>query len=237
MKLLLLSNSTNYGEDFLSFGMPMITNFLRECEGKIIFIPYAAVKISEDEYFRRVKDSFESNGLKISSIHTEHDVHDAINNATAVVVGGGNTFHLLHKMQKNNLVEIIRNKVLENKLLYIGWSAGVNVVCPSIRTTNDMPVVEPDGMDAMDLVPFQINPHFTEQIMAGHGGETREERLQEFIAINQHINVVGLREGSALVVSDKKIRLVGPKPIKLFSYGKNPQEFQPGDDINFLMNF
>ena len=122
-----------------------------------------------------------------------------IESADAIIVGGGNTFHLLKQLYDNGTLWAIRERVLAG-VPYIGWSAGSNVACPTIRTTNDMPIVEPSRLDAMRLVPFQINPHYTDEVLPNHGGETRAQRIAEFTKVNPGVVVIGLREGSALRV-------------------------------------
>ena len=142
----------------------------------------------------------------------------AINDASAIVVGGGNTWKLLKMIRDNNLIEIVREKVLGGTP-YIGWSAGSNMACPTIMTTNDMPVVEPDSFNAFNLIPFQINPHYLDANPAGHAGETREQRIEEFIEANPDIFVAGLREGTMLISENEKITLSGPRRIRIFRKG------------------
>jgi dipeptidase E len=118
---------------------------------------------------------------------------------------------------------------------YLGWSAGSNLACPTICTTNDMPVVQPPSFAALNLVPFQINPHYTDQVIANHGGETRAERIAEFLALNPMVRVVGLREGTWLRVDDGDLTLEGPHPLRLFEAGAEPREVPPGADLRFLL--
>ena len=124
-------------------------------------------------------------------------------------------------IRDNNLIDIVRKKVLAGTP-YIGWSAGSNVACPTIRTTNDMPVVEPDSFDAFNLIPFQINPHYLDANPAGHAGETREQRIEEFIEANPGIFVAGLREGTMLIRENEKLSLFGPRKIRIFRKGDMP---------------
>jgi dipeptidase E len=137
-------------------------------------------------------------------------------------------------IRDENLIETVRQKVLEGSP-YIGWSAGSNVACPTIRTTNDMPVVKPDSFDAFNLVPFQINPHYTDTNPSGHAGETREQRILEFIEVNPEITVAGLREGTMLIIEDDKIALSGPRSVRIFKKGELPAELSQGDDLSFLL--
>jgi len=137
-------------------------------------------------------------------------------------------------IRENNLIDIIREKVYGG-VPYIGWSAGSNVACPSIKTTNDMPVVEPDSFTALSLVPFQINPHYTDSRLQGHAGETREQRIEEFIELNPGIYVAGLREGTMLLRDNETLRLSGPEMIRIFKKGSLPEEFGASDDLSFLL--
>jgi dipeptidase E len=116
----------------------------------------------------------------------------------------------------------------------MGWSAGSNVACPTVRTTNDMPIIEPESLDALGVVNFQINPHYLDAQVEGHGGETREQRLEEFMVINNNVNIVGLREGTLLSIENGKVHLKGKRPMRLFRYGQNPREYDPGDNLEFL---
>ena len=118
---------------------------------------------------------------------------------------------------------------------YIGWSAGSNVACPTIMTTNDMPVVEPDSFSSFNLIPFQINPHYLDANPAGHAGETREQRIEEFIEANPDVYVVGLREGTMLLAEKKKLNLIGPRPARIFRKGMAPKEVSTGDNLSFLL--
>jgi len=152
----------------------------------------------------------------------------------AIVVGGGNTFQLLTMIQEKKLIEPIRDKVLR-ETPYIGWSAGSNLACPSIRTTNDMPVVQPESFDAFNLVPFQINPHYLDANPEGHAGETREMRIEEFIEVNREMYVVGLREGTMFLIENDNIDLLGPRDARIFKYNKTPVEINPGGDFQFLL--
>ena len=181
-------------------------------------LPYAAVTFSFDEYEAKVSERFREIGHDIISIHHFNDPVTAIKEASAIVVGGGNTWKLLKMIRDCNLIDIVQIKVLAGTP-YIGWSAGSNVACPTIRTTNDMPVVEPDSFNAFNLIPFQINPHYLDANPAGHAGETREQRIEEFIAVNPGIFVAGLREGTMLHYENEKIKLYGPRKVRIFKKG------------------
>lgn len=234
MRLLLISNSTNPGEPYLDYPKNKIKEFLGHQPVKALFIPYAAVTFSFDEYEEKVSERFNEFGHDIVSIHRFNDPVVAVKEASAIVVGGGNTWKLLKMIRDNDLIDIIREKVLAGTP-YIGWSAGSNVACPTIRTTNDMPIVEPDSFKAFNLIPFQINPHYTDAIPAGHAGETREQRIEEFIESNPEIFVAGLREGTMLIREDEKISFYGPGTIRIFKKGVVPVELCPSDDLSFLL--
>ena len=233
MRLLLISNSTNAGEAYLEHPLDQIKTFLGSTRVNALFVPYAGVTISFDDYTSRVSERFQEIGHAITSVHEVDDPVLAVQQAEAIVVGGGNTFHLAKLMQEQGLIDAIREKVLDGTP-YIGWSAGSNMACPSIRTTNDMPIVEPVSFQALNLVPFQINPHYLDANPEGHAGETREIRIEEFLEANPGIFVVGLREGTMFLVEKELMQLLGPRPARIFKKDYNPQEFEPGADFSFL---
>lgn len=245
MKLLLISNSTNYKEPYLGWCMPLIEQFLNNKHQNVLFLPYAGVFIngkpyptSYDAYTERVAGIFKAHGLNLSSIHTAVDPISAINETEAIVVGGGNTFHLVSEIHKYKLIEPIRRKVLEGTP-FIGWSAGANVACPTLRTTNDMPIVMPANFNCFDFVPFQINPHYIDPYPSEvndairHGGESRQDRINEFLAVNPQITVAGLREASALRVEKDLITLEGSRPLRIMRFQQNPIEIEPGTTFDF----
>lgn len=234
MRLLLISNSTNPGEPYLEYPKNKIKEFLGDRPVKALFIPYAAVTFTYDEYEKKVSERFGEIGHGIVSIHHFNDKAAAVNESTAIVIGGGNTWVLLKILRDNNLIEIIRRKVLSGTP-YIGWSAGSNVACPTIRTTNDMPIAEPDSFESLNLIPFQINPHYTDANPAGHAGETREQRIGEFIEINQQTFVAGLREGTMLILEGEEITLIGSRTVRIFKNGILPVELSSTDDLSFLL--
>lgn len=233
-RLLLLSNSTNIGEAYLFHARQDIQNFLGVSVKRIVFIPFASVISTYDQYTQRVEQVFQDIGYAVDAVHLSANPHELINNAEALIVGGGNTFHLLHWLHKTQLMEIIRHKVNDGTP-YIGWSAGSNVACPTIKTTNDMPIIEPSSFQGLNLVPFQINPHYTNAVLPNHNGETREQRLKEFLALNPDIYVVGLPEGTMLRIEDSSIRLIGNKTIHLFKYGEEKKECDINDNLDFLL--
>ncbi|MBN2264040.1 MAG: dipeptidase PepE [Prolixibacteraceae bacterium] len=234
MRLLLISNSTMAGEAYLEYPKKAIGNFLGENVKRIVFIPYAAVTFSYDAYVDKVNERFNELGYTVSGIHTFENKPEAIRNADAIVVGGGNTWHLLRNMRTEGLLEPIREKV-KNGTPYIGWSAGSNVACPTIMTTNDMPIIDPLGFDALGLIAFQINPHYLDANPDGHAGETREQRIEEFLAVNHQTKVLGLREGSMLLIDDGQISLQGLRSARVFAWATKPVEMNPGSDLSFLV--
>jgi len=235
MRLLLISNSTNPGESYLAHAKNQLKDFLGERKQNVIFIPYAAVTFSFDEYEKKVNDVFDEIGHHITGIHRFANPKEAIENADTIVVGGGNTWHLVKMLQDNKLMEAIRKKVKEGAL-YIGWSAGANIACPTLKTTNDMPIVEPAKFKTLNLVPFQINPHYTDEHPTNFSGETREVRINEFITVNRNIFVVGLREGTMLRREENNLTLIGNRNALIFKYGETPREWSQEDDISFLLS-
>lgn len=234
MKLLLISNSTMPGEAYLDYPKNEIKNFLGEKPLTALFIPYAAVTFSFGDYEQKVAERFAELGFQVKSIHHFNDPVKAVNDAEAIVVGGGNTWQLVRMMHDNLLMETIREKV-QKGTPYIGWSAGSNVACPTLRTTNDMPIIDPKGFDTTGLVPFQINPHYLDANPEGHGGETREQRIEEFMEINPDVYVVGLREGTMLHVENDQMRLIGSRTACIFKKGSAPIELSSEDDFSFLL--
>ncbi|MGF7138022.1 dipeptidase PepE [Roseimarinus sediminis] len=234
MRLLLISNSTMAGEPYLDYPKYDIQQFLGSTAVKALFIPFAAVTFSFDEYERNVNERFNEIGHRIVSIHHFDDPMQAVADAEAIVVGGGNTWQLVRMMRDQGLIEAIREKVTAGTP-YVGWSAGSNIACPSIRTTNDMPIIDPLGFDVLNLVPFQINPHYLDANPEGHAGETREQRISEFIEINPQMHVLGLREGSMLLLENSALHLRGKLPARLFKKGIRPKELNAGDDLSFLL--
>ncbi|MCD8101949.1 MAG: dipeptidase PepE [Alistipes sp.] len=233
MRLLLISNSTNAGEPYLKYPIGDIGQFLGPVK-EVLFVPYAGVTFSYDEYLRKVQERFDEIGVTVKSVHKADDPAGAVACAPAVVVGGGNTFALVKKMQEQGLMEAIRKRVLEGAP-YVGWSAGSNIACPTLCTTNDMPIVQPMSFECTGLVPFQINPHYLDHNPEGHAGETREQRIQEYIEANPGRYVAGLREGCMLKVEDNRMQLIGPKTLRLFRRGDEPRELSCSDDLSFLL--
>jgi dipeptidase E len=239
--LLLISNSTNAGEKYLEWPRTYIKDFLdRFGIQKVLFIPYAGVNLSSvsikksyDIYEEKVASVFEELGFSLESIHRKNNPARAVKRAKAIVVGGGNTFHLVKMMHKTGIMKAIRKRCLEG-VPYVGWSAGANVACPTMKTTNDMPISEPASFKCLNLVPFQINPHYLDANPEGHGGETREQRILEFLATNRKVKVAGLREATLFLVGGKKIELLGNKPMRVFRFGMDPEEVQPGVNISLL---
>lgn len=233
-RLLLLSNSTNYGSTFLKHALDEISGFLGDQVRNVLFIPYAAVRFSYDTYETRVSDVLGPLGYGVRSIHREQDRLQAVERAEAIMVGGGNTFHLVHLLYEERLLDAIRNRI-EQRIPYVGWSAGANVACPTLCTTNDMPIIEPQSFRTLNLVPFQINPHYTDAHPEGHKGETRDERIAEYVEINPGVNVVGLREGSMLRIENGQIHLTGTRPVRVFTKGREAVDYSHDDSIQFLL--
>ena len=227
MRLLLLSNSTMAGQPFLGWPKEYLKSFIGEAPKKLLFIPYAGVNVYWDGYAKKVADYFDEFGYETISIYKQKDPAKTINEADIIMVGGGNTFHLVYHLQRNGLIPLIRQAVLDGKP-FIGWSAGANVACPALSTTNDMPIIQPESFDTFNLVPFQINPHYLDANPDGHGGETREDRINEFLEINRNKIVLGLREGIGLQIDHNITKLIGEKTARVFKYGKEPEEL---DDL------
>lgn len=230
-RLLLISNSTQHGGGYLQHCADQVKDFF-EAGKEILFVPYALADL--DRYSATAVAAFEALGLKLTPCHNHADPASAVRAAGGVFIGGGNTFRLLERLSKLNMLDAIRRRVLDG-MPYMGTSAGSNVACVSIKTTNDMPIVFPPSFSALNLVPFQINPHFVDADPGStHMGETRETRLGEFHEENAE-PVVGLREGAMLRVEGDVMRLLGPTGAKLFRRGDPPLELGSGADVSYLL--
>jgi len=236
--LLLLSSSRFGNTPYLEHAKLMISEHLAGIK-EVLFIPYAGVTVNYDDYTEKVQNALQPLNIKVVGIHQFDDGVSAIKNAQAVVIGGGNTFHLLHQLYENNLISAIADKV-NIGMPYIGWSAGSNVAGASICTTNDMPIIEPRSFAALNLVPFQLNPHYTDFNPPGHNGETREQRLAEFMVINPEMPIVGIVEGSALKLEDNKLTLTAneklEKPNGFLFKGGEKKNINLAEDISDLLS-
>lgn len=231
LQLLLVSSSRVHGSPFLQHCAEAIRDhFSPGCE--VLFVPYALA--DHDRYRDLVSEAFESMQLQLTSIHDTKDPQSAIDDAKGIFVGGGNSFRLLKTCYDLGLMQPIRDAVQQRGVPYMGSSAGTNLACPTIRTTNDMPIVEPPSLAALGLVEFQINPHFIDADPdSTHQGETREQRLKEFHEEN-HVPVAGIREGSWLRVAEGSITLGGTTGMKLFRKDSDPLEVSGGDVTKLL---
>jgi dipeptidase E len=228
MRLLLLSNSTMKGEDYLGWPQQYLDSFLESVD-ELLFIPFAGVTMSYDEYTSSVSTALKPTNTKVVGIHTVDDKQTAIRDAQCIAVGGGNTFHLLSAMQDAGIIESISSAV-NSGTPYIGWSAGSNVACPTIMTTNDMPIIQPNSFSALNVIDFQINAHYTIKTIDGHGGESRDLRIKELLVVNEDMKVVGLPEGKLLERNEGGWYLKGidNEPTLLFAAGKEPKLLQKG---------
>lgn len=206
-KLLLLSNSRDEAGRFLQHLGDDLAEHLAHVR-TVTFVPYAGVTISWDAYAHHVREAMAAYGVKLVSVHETDDARAAMQDAEAIAVGGGNTFHLLANVQRERLTDVIRSKALSGTP-YLGWSAGSVISCPTMQTTNDMPITQPESFKALGLVGFQINAHFTDAHPPGFQGETRRQRLAEFVMANPSISVIGLPEGTWLRVRGNSVMLRG----------------------------
>jgi dipeptidase E len=233
-RLLLLSSSRDAAGVYLMHSSDLIKMTLGPSVKRVLFIPYAGVTISPTDYAAKASVPFATLGYDLQSLALAATPLEAVANAQAIVIGGGNTFQLLASLYENELVSAIRARVHAG-VPYIGWSAGAVVTAPTIGTTNDMPIISPRSLRALDLIPFQINAHYTDFQQPDHQGETRAERLEEYIAVNRGTRVLGLREGSSLSIVDDEISLNGTLTAPVFDFGVERREYSPSDDISFLL--
>ena len=223
---LLISASSYQDTGYLRHCKNWVKDFLGESGNEeILFIPYAGVRRTNDEYEQKVIDRLKNKNIK--SIHHYEDKISAIKNASSIAVGGGNTFMLLYTLYKLNLIEPIKEAVA-NGAKYFGWSAGANIAGKTMMTTNDMPIIMPKSFDSLNIFPHQINPHFISGKLAGHNGESREERLEEFLIANPKETIYALPEGTALLIADNEAQVIGHSEILKFEYQKEIEKIEVG---------
>jgi dipeptidase E len=235
MQLLLISNSTLYGSGYLDHAEAEIRDFLggdTETRKRVLFVPYALH--DRDAYADTARQRFAKMGYELSSIHeTAHPVR-AVRDTDAIFIGGGNTFRLLKALYDFNLLDPIRQRVREG-MPYIGSSAGSNVAAPTIKTTNDMPIVQPPSFNALGLIWFQINPHYLDPDKnSTHMGETREQRLLQFLE-EDSTPIAALREGAMLRLEDGITMLKGSSGARIFRRDLEPVEALPGDQLDAFL--
>lgn len=230
-RILLISNSTLFGSGYLDHAEDEIRDFLGDIR-RVLFIPFALY--DRDAYAATASARFKRMGYELTSVHSADDPFRALADTEAIFVGGGNTFRLLKTLYDQSLLTPIRQRVAEG-MPYIGSSAGSNVAGPTIKTTNDMPIVQPPSFEALRLVSFQINPHYLDpDPNSKHMGETREKRIQEFLEEND-TPVVGLREGAILRCENGRVVLRGSTGARIFHKGRDPVETFPGAELDALL--
>jgi dipeptidase E len=234
MRLLLLSNSTNHGGGYLDHASADILELFAGVR-RILFVPFALH--DQEGYWQRARDRFAAFGIEAARLEEGPTAPGAVDAAAGVFVGGGNTFRLLDRLQRCGALEAIRRRA-RSGIPYMGASAGTVIASPTLRTTNDMPIVQPASFDALGLVPFQINCHYLDADPAStHMGETREQRIREFHEENTAI-VVGLREGGILRIDEdaaERVVLKGTAGARIFRRGQEPVELQPGTSLDHLL--
>ena len=230
-RLLLISNSTNHGQGYLDHVLQEIDGFLGPVR-RLVFVPFALQ--DRAGYGAKVRERLAAIGVEVATLTADEAGRRAAAGAEAVFTGGGNTFRLLKTLQDAGLLAILRQRALAG-MPYLGSSAGTNIAAPTIRTTNDMPIVEPASFAALGLVPFQINPHYLDPDPGStHMGETREQRLKEFHEENE-TPVVGLREGAWLRIEGDRATLGGARGARIFRRGAVPEERGTGESLDDLL--
>ena len=234
MKNMLLMSGSKYKDTgYLIHTIPWLQQFLSAYQGKkIAFVPYAGVRQSYDEYEQKVQQALSALNMEIVSVHRGAKHADIIEQADVIAIGGGNTFCLLKGLYDNHLLDPICAKVNAGTP-YFGWSAGANVAGSSIMTTNDMPITYPPSFNPLNLFPHQINPHFISGKMQGHNGESREERLEEFLIVNPTALVYALPEGTALHIQGAQACVLGEHAVLTFSENMRLNTLAAGATFNY----
>ena len=227
-RVLLISNSTLYGSGYLDHAESEIRDLLGQTK-RVLFVPYALY--DRDAYAATARDRFQKMGYELTSIHTATNPKQAVLDTEVVFIGGGNTFRLLKALYDFELLDPIRKRVTGG-MPYIGSSAGSNVAGPTIKTTKDMPIVQPPSFAALGLVPFQISPHYQDpDPNSTHMGETQEERILQFLEEND-TPVAGLREGAMVRIENGCTVLKGSSGARIFRKGLQPVETTPGTELD-----
>jgi dipeptidase E len=230
-RLLLISNSTNHGQGYLDHVLSEIDGFLGPVR-RLLFIPFALK--DREGYGAKVAERLTAVGVEVATLTADEAGRRLVREAEAVFTGGGNTFRLLKTLQDGGFLSILRERALAG-MPYLGSSAGTNIAAPTIRTTNDMPIVEPASFEALGLVPFQINPHYLDPDPGStHMGETREQRIKEFHEENG-TPVVGIREGAWIRVEGDRATLGGARGARIFRRNAAPEERETGASLDDLL--
>ena len=237
-KILAISSSRVGNSGYLETVVPLIESFIGGKPTKIAFLPFASAESNYEEYALRIKKAFNNLPYLIETVLPEN-AKDVITKSNVLMTGGGNTFKLLHDIYQLDIFETIRKKV-NSGAPYIGWSAGANITGLTIGTTNDMPIIQPQSFNALGFIPFQINPHYINQKKKGFNGETRDDRLKEFMMLNPGISIIGLPEGTALQLSKSHLKFIGKESGILFHQKNNSGQFvretiSTTTDLSFLL--
>jgi len=229
------SKEGNYG--YLETAAPLIQNFLGDKPLTIAFVPFASVDGDYEAYTNKVRTALQGLPYTIHTLNSEN-AKTIIKNAQVIMVGGGNTFKLLHDLYQLQVMELIRERV-RSGIPYIGWSAGANLAGETISTSNDMPIINPGNFIALEFFPFQINPHYYNQPITGFNGETRDQRLTEFLQLNPTKQIVALPEGTALLLEEEKLKLLGNNIAYFFEWKDNAvtkQVLRNETNLSFLLS-
>jgi dipeptidase E len=234
--ILAFSSSRSGNSGYLETAVPVIKRFLDSKTTNIAFIPFASTDRNYTEYAIRVAEGLKDLSLKVNCALPEN-AKSIIEESHAIMIGGGNTFQLIHDLYELDLLDLIHKKV-GNGTPYISWSAGSNILSPTIATTNDMPVIEPKSFKALNIFSFQTNPHYFNQKTEGFNGETRNQRLEEYLEINPACKIVGLPEGTGLQLENQLLTFFGEGSGVLFERKEGnfiKTQIKPGDNLSFLL--
>ncbi|MGG9964096.1 dipeptidase PepE [Ferruginibacter sp. SUN106] len=234
-RILAFSSSRTGNGGYLETAAPVINNFLGNTIATIAFVPFASVDANYEEYTDKVRAALPATYNIITVTH--ENATSIIATADAIMIGGGNTFKLLHDLYSTNALQLVQQKV-NNGTPYIGWSAGSNITGATICTTNDMPIINPGSFNALAFFPFQINPHYYNVTVPGFNGETRDQRLEEFLLLNPSVPIVALPEGTALLLDNNKLMMTGSTAAFVLSNKNNALHktiIAAGEDCSYLM--
>lgn len=135
--------------------------------------------------------------------------------ADVIVVGGGNTFHLLYCMERFGLREKLES-ILKNKI-YVGISAGSMIVTKNIMLSEaskmySETIGELKDEKGLDWVDFQIRPHLNSKSFPNVTEKNLEKLAQE-----TKDTIYAIDDETAILVDGQKLEIISQGKWKKFN--------------------